>query len=102
MAEQHSTQYIEGLLVGIQANQTRTEVWLQKFEEGHKKDLASINESLEEEVKALQARMALIEERMTHDSAKRAAWNQLIGAVVAALGIATTFFSGAFNHLFGK
>lgn len=91
MAEQHSTQYLEGLLVGIQANQTRTEVWLQKFEESHKK-----------EIEALEARMDAIEERMTHDSAKRAAWNQLIGAIVAALGIATTFFSGAFNHLFGK
>lgn len=99
---EHGAQYLEGLLVGIQQNQTRTEVWLQKFEESHKKDLAEIRNDLKEELEGLEARMALIEERMTHDSAKRAAWNQLIGAVIAMLGIATTFFSGAFNHLFGK
>jgi hypothetical protein len=87
----HATGYIEGLLVGIQQNQARTEVWLQKFEERHAK-----------EMEELSARIDAVEERLTHDRATRAAWNQLIGALVAIATIATTFFSGAFNHWFGK
>lgn len=89
MTVPHGTQYLEGLLVGIQANQARTEVWLQKFEE---------SEKIERE--KLEARMDAIEDRLTHDRATRAVWNQLIGAFVTVIGIAITFFSGAFNGFF--
>jgi hypothetical protein len=87
----HPTGYLEGLMVGLQQNQARTEVWLQKFEENHKKEMDEITR-----------RMDAVEERLTHDRATRAAWNQLIGALVTFITIAITFFSGAFNHWLGK
>jgi flagellar biosynthesis chaperone FliJ len=98
----HGTQYIEGLLVGIQQNQARTEIWLQKFEAKMDAWLEKIEEDRKAEIKELTARVDAVEEHMTHDSAKRAAWNQLMGALLAIAGIAVSFFSGAFNHLFGK
>lgn len=99
---EHGTQYIEGLLVGIQQNQVRTEVWLQKFEASHKEDLEDIQATHKADMASINARMAAVEERLTHDRATRAAWNQLTGAVLAIAGIAVSFFSGAFNHWFGK
>jgi hypothetical protein len=97
---EHGTQYIEGLLVGIQQNQVRTEVWLQKFEASHKEDLDAMLKTHKDDMVAIGVRLSAVEERMTHDRATRAAWNQLVGAFLAVAGIAVSFFSGAFNHLF--
>lgn len=81
--------YLQGLLVGIQNNQTEIKDWQRDFSEKHSEDMERIA-----------ARMTSLEVTVTHDRATRAAWNQILAGIGAIALAATTFFSGAFNHFF--
>lgn len=85
----HGIEYFEGLMVGVQKSLDDLQDWLKRYEDGHKAELV-----------ALYARMAAIEQKMVHESSTRAAWNQLFGAIGAAILAGLTFFSGVFNNLF--
>lgn len=87
---EHGPGYTEGLLVGIRQDLARLEAWLKESDRKR-----------EESVSAVDSKVDAIQESLTHDRAKRAAWNQLMGAGFALLLGGMTFFSGALNRWFG-
>jgi len=87
----HGVDYLEGRLEGIIGKIDDLKAWLLRNDESHKVEMA-----------ALYARMAALEQKMVHESATRAAWNQLYGFVGAAILASLTFFSGVLNNFFNK
>ena len=87
----HGVEYVEGLLVGVKESLEDLKAWLTRFDDSHKQELI-----------ALYARMAALEQKVTHESATRAAWNQLYGFIGAAILASLTFFSGVLNNFFSK
>lgn len=87
----HGVDYLEGKLEGIVDKIEDLKQWLARFDDSHKQELI-----------ALYARMAALEQKVTHESATRAAWNQLYGFIGAAILASLTFFSGVLNDIFQR
>jgi len=87
----HGVDYLEGRLEGIIGKIDDLKAWLLRNDDSHKVEMA-----------ALYARMAALEQKMVHESATRAAWNQLYGFIGAAVLASLTFFSGILNDLFQR